>query len=98
LINAQELDVQAYEDNFARTWTKIFTEPKFDNLKKEVFCNLYGIASYSLAAKMVLLKKSVCTERRAAMRVPRNKFDYNFSPTDWVLPLTFYEVKSPNSN
>lgn len=98
LVNAQELDTQAYEDNFSRAWTDIFTEPRFDRLKKEVFCNLYGIASYSLAAKMVLLKKSVCTERRASMRVPRNKFEYNFTPTDWVLPLTFYEVKSPKDD
>lgn len=96
LINAQSLDDQFYEKPFLDEWTKIFLEPNFENLKKSVFCHIYGIASPSLAVKMFRWKRTFCAEKRAELRTAHDKFDYNFMPSAWVLPLTFAQVKSPN--
>lgn len=98
LVNTHQLDLRYYEQDFLRAWATKFAEPFQSQLREEVYCGMYSIASDTLAPRLDLSRPKKCAETRSLMQTYDSQvFSDRFSPDHWLLPIAYYPMSQPGS-
>lgn len=96
LINSHQLDAQAYESNFYKTWLKLLAEEGQETLRGQVICGGYSIASPFLAARLDPRTSRPCAERRSLLQT-KSFFNYEKGrPENWMIPVAYFKYGKLN--
>lgn len=101
LVNTHQLDMRYYDKDFLREWGARLAEPFQEQLREEVFCGLYSLASDTLVPRLEQnrARRLKCADKRALMRTKQSgRFADRFAPGIWMLPLAYYPMARPILN
>lgn len=94
LVNTHQIDAMEYETGYLKEWAKQLASPGLEQLKQNVFCGLYTIASPSMASKMQLSKLAYCRWQRDEMQqLNADQFTHRFPPERWIMPIAFVPME-----
>lgn len=100
LVNTHQLDLRYYDKDFLREWAGRLAEPFQEQLRQEIYCSIYSIASDTLVPRLDQnrARRLKCGEKRALMRAKQGeRFADRFAPGFWLLPLAYYPMARPIS-